>query len=233
MVYGLMLGFGPLAYGLIKQGRKARAWWSQWRQDDGAHVMALWLAPNLALWAPLVRAPGHTFSFLPALMLLAAGSLVMLSRDVAGRLSVPDSRLTGLLVSLSLMVNVVFFLSAPPYLLGVRRIITTTPSWPTIRSHDRRIAEQTAYIQQNFDPATTVLVASGLDFRYPAYYLRDYKTLNQKSELEHPAPVGSRFLVFIGDSQPHGRDHVQSKILPSGDALLYLHLDEIGKTFIP
>jgi hypothetical protein len=226
LVYGLMLGFVPLLYGVIKGWGNARTWLSQWLPDDRVHIIVLWLIPNLTLYAPLVRAPGHTFSFMPALVLMAAAALVMFSRDLSGWLSLPAARLTLLLTGLILIVNVAFFLAVPPYLFGIRRVVTTTPSWPTIRYRDRYLAERVAYVTQHFDAATTLILTAGPDYRHPDYYLRDYYSLNHGTELlMTDVPASSQTLVFFSDNLTSRRDDVKTVVLPSGELLFYLQLD--------
>jgi hypothetical protein len=226
LVYGLMLGLVPLLYGVTRGLGNIRTLLGQWLPDSRVHVIVLWLAPNLILYAPLVRAPGHTFSFMPALVLLAATALGALSRDLSGRLSWSATRSTMALTSLILIVNVVFFLAAPPYLFEVRRVVTTTPSWSTLQYRDRYLAERVAYITQHFDADATVIAATGPDFRHPDYYLRDYDALNHGGEvLPSDIPAGSRTLVFFSDDLVSGQSDVQVVVLPSGELLFYLQLD--------
>jgi 4-amino-4-deoxy-L-arabinose transferase-like glycosyltransferase len=226
VVYGLMLGLVPLLYGTIRGLDNSKTWLRHLLSEDRFHVIALWLVPNMVLYAPLVRAPGHTFSFMPALLLMAAAALVMLSRDLSYRLSWPSTRSMPALISLMLVVNVAFFLAAPPYLFGVRRVVTTTPSWPTIHYRDQYLAERVAYIRQHFDATTTVILTTGLDYRHPYYYLRDYYTLNQDTELlSSDVPARSQILVFFGDNLTNRTGDVQSVVLPSGGLLFYSRLD--------
>ena len=233
LAYGLMLGLLPLFYGVIKALFNARTWLRQWLSDDRAHIMGLWLIPNFILYAPLVRAPGHTFSFMPALVLIASAAVVMLSRDMLGRLPWSAARLTLVLTSLLLIVNVAFFLAAPPYLFGSRRVVTTTPSWPTVHYRDQYIDERVTYIAQHFDAATTVILSAGPDYRHPDYYLRDYQTLNHGLELlANDVPAGAQTLVLFSDKLTCSQDDVQAAALPSGEQLLYLPLDEKSEIII-
>lgn len=226
LVYGLMLGFVPLLYEVIKVLGSDRTWLSRWLCDDRVHVIALWLIPNLALYAPLVRAPGHTFSFMPALVLMAAAALVMFGHDLAGWLSLSAGRLTRSLTGLILVVNVAFFLAAPPFLFDVHRVVATTPSWPTIRYRDRYLAERVTCITQHFDAATTVILATGPDFRHPDYYLRDYYALNHRNELlSGDVPADSQTLVLFSDNLTSYQNDVQTAVLPSGELLLSLQLN--------
>ncbi len=222
-IYGLMLGLAPLLYGTIKGLRNLRQL-KQWRSDDRAHVMALWLVPNLVLYAPLARAPGHTFSFMPALVLLTAASVTLLGRDLSAWLSRPAARVTSTLVGLLLLVNVIFFLAAPPYLLGIRRVITTTPSWPTIHQRDQYLRQRVDYISQHLEASTTIILTAGPDYRHPDYYLRDYATLNYDAEsFSSKAPAGAQTLVLFSDTLTCNQDDMHTVALPGGE-LLYLPL---------
>lgn len=240
LVYGLMLALIPLIYGIIKGIVRAKTWLRQWLLDDRAHVLALWLIPNLIFYAPLVRVPGHTFSFMPALALLAAAALVMFSRDLSGWLSrhlswlsESSTRLTLGLTGLILIANITFFLAAPPYLLGIQRVITTTPSWSTIYYRDRYLAERVTAIKQRFDSATTVILTNSLDYRHPDYYLRDYDTLNYESALMMSnIPVSSQTMVFFSNNFISHQDGLQAILLPSGESLFYLPLDPNSEIII-
>jgi hypothetical protein len=224
--YGLMLGLVPLLYGVIRCLGKAKFWLGQWRSNNRVHVMALWLIPNLVLYAPLVRVPGHTFSFMPALVLISAATLVMLGHDLANWLSSSATWSILLLTSLVLIVNVACFLAAPPYLFGVRRVVATTPSWPTIRYRDQYVAERVAYISQHFDASSTVILTTGPDYRHPDYYLRGYHSLRCGDELlTSDVPAGSQVLVFLSDMLSSHQGNVGMVALPSGEPLFYLQLD--------
>ncbi len=225
LLYSLMLGIAALLYGTIKDLGNAKALWKQWRPDDRVHVMALWLIPNLVLYAPLVRAPGHTFSFMPALVLMTAAAVMTFSHDLAARLSRPVMRSTLTLTGLMLVVNVAFFLAAPPYLLDIKRVVTTTPSWPTIHHRDQYLDERVDYITEHFDAATTIVLTAGPDYRHPDYYLRDYATLNYETELlTSDVPAGAQTLVLFSDTLTSDQDDVQTITLPGGE-LFYLELD--------
>ena len=138
-----------------------------------------------------------------------------------------------MLTSLLLIVNVAFFLAAPPYLFGSRRVVTTTPSWPTVRYRDQYIGERTTYIAQHFDAASTVILSAGPDYRHPDYYLRDYPTLNHGLELlANDVPAGAQTLVLFSDQLTCSQDDVQTATLPSGEQLLYLPIDENSEIII-
>ncbi len=225
LFYGLMLGLVPLAYWVVKEARRTRSGLKTWLHDDRVQVIGLWLIPNLVFYAPLVRAPGHTFSFISALVLITAAALVALSHDLAERLAWPEARLAPALAGLVLAANIVFFLAAPPYLLGIQRVVTTTPSWPTIYTRDRYLGERITAIQQHFEATSTVILTTGPDYRHADYYLRGYHALNRETELlTRDVPASSRTLVFFSADLTTGQGNCQTITLPSGESLSYLPL---------
>jgi hypothetical protein len=174
MIYGLLGGLLPLGYLVLKRGL---AWLKSIRRvvtDERAHVLTLWLLPMLLIWAPRVKASGHTLSFMPALLVIAGWGLALLGNDLTKRLSSGASRI---LTAGVLLVNVSFFLMAPPHLFGIRRVAFTTPSRATIRYRDQYLSERVAYVEKNFVPASTAVWVTGFDYRHPDYYLRDYASL--------------------------------------------------------
>jgi hypothetical protein len=174
MIYGLLGGLLPLGYLVLKRGL---AWLKSIRRvvtDERARVLTLWLFPMLLIWAPRVKASGHTLSFMPALVVIAGWGLALLGNDLTRRLS---SGASCILTAGVVLVNLSFFLMAPPYLFGIRRIAFTTPSHPTIRYRDEYLSERIEYIEESFPPASTAVWVAGADYRHPDYYLRDYASL--------------------------------------------------------
>jgi hypothetical protein len=198
MIYGLLGGLLPLGYLLLKQGL---AWLKSIRRvvtDERAHVLTLWLFPMLLIWAPRVMASGHTFSFLPALLLLAGWGLAILRDDLAKRLSW-GARVGNALTAGILLVNLGFFLLAPPYLFGIRRVAFTTPSRPTIHYHDQYLSERIEHIKKNFAPSSTAIWVTGFDYRHPDFYLREYTSLQYVEGVSPWAdlPTGIQTLVVF------------------------------------
>lgn len=196
IAYGLMGGLPLLAWWAIGPkgtrqpgvSRNARTW-----------LLLLWLVPNLP-YALLVRAPGHTFSFLPALLVLSgAGGARLWKVFKSG--SLRHFLYYGALGAL-LIVNVLFFLAAPPFLLGKNVVALTTPGWATIRYRDHSLATRIAYVREHFSPGQTVILSSGLDFRHPDFYLREYPVvrfaeLPVTTTLSLPDSVGT--VVLFGE----------------------------------
>jgi len=184
--------------------------------------------PNLAFYAPLVRAPGHTFSFLPALIILVGTGAAVLRRDLSG-----SRRALPVLISIMGTVsvaNMLFFLAAPPFLFGVRRVALTTPSWTTIQYRDISLGTRIAYIRTHFSPTTTALLSSGVDFRHPDYYLRDYFILRYDSNsalTPVTLPDGIETVVLFGEGLNEG-EGARAIELPNGEQLYVLdrHADQ-------
>lgn len=223
LVYGLMLGVLPLLYVFIKELSKGSAWIKHLRHDDRAHVFFLWLIPNLILYAPLVRSPGHTFSYIPALVILSASALMILCEDLAHRLAIQFRDVVITVMIILVIVNIAFFFGAPQYLFDVHKVITTTPSWTTIRQRDQYLSTRLTYIRGSFTPASTIIVSDGVDFRHPDYYLRDYQTLTADIDrIEELIQEQNHTLVFFMEEEPLQHDDLQSAELPDGDLLFYL-----------
>lgn len=213
--YGLMLAAIPLLYGTLALLSRWRSW-RNWIRDARWQVMALWLLPNLIVYAPLVRAPGHTFSFITALLILAGGAWTQLVAGLAGRIGPRARAWTDAALGSVLLINVAFFLGAPGYLFGERRIITTTPTRETIAYRDVYIGQRTAYIDEHFDPARTLVLANGPDFRHPAYYLRAYTAVQTAATI----PAGVETLVLFSSELEHPA--AETAMLPNGETISWL-----------
>lgn len=228
LFYGLTLGLLPLIWFFARGVRDIRQQARRLRRDERVAIFGFWLIPNLVLYAPLVRAPGHTFSFITALAVLAAAGLVAMSRILAGWLPMSAGRLAALMVTALVFVNIGFFIAAPTYLFNVRRIVTTTPSWSTIRGHDRDLEERVAQILQQFTPSTTVLLVSGPEYRHPDYYLRGFHTINLETAndvvqlTQDDLPPGTRWIIVYDDSLVIASADRQIISLPSGGQISYI-----------
>jgi hypothetical protein len=162
--YGLGAGVVPLAWEVLRQGpalpfRLLRDWRAQ--------CLALWIAPGLAYFLLVhVEQPGHTFTILPALILLAG-----LATATLGAWLARFHRLAGALpAGLVLLANGLFFLVGPPAVNFGHR-----PTWATIRQYDRYVSGRLSAVRERFPPETTALLVSGRFARLPAFYLRDYR----------------------------------------------------------
>ena len=226
MIYGLLGGLVPLGYLLMKQGP---AWLKSIRsvvKDERAHVLTLWLAPILILWAPTVMASGHTLSFLPAFLLLAGWGLAKLGDDLIKR-SPKGAKVYNALTMGIVFVNLGFFLLAPPYLFGIRRVVFTTPGRRTIHYRDQYLSERIAYIKENFAPSSTAVWMTGFDYRHPDFYLRDYTSLryaeNVSPWVNLPDEIET-LVVFSHDLNTAAARYADARttVLPNGELIYTL-----------
>lgn len=166
---GISLIPGFVGFGLwVKSGW--RKFWA-WRNDVRLRFFAWWVLPSLFFYIGVhIRQPGHSFTIMPAL-LLVLGSLLARMFSFSGHCRhLCLCAILGLAVGL----NTVIFLVAPPFPFGVQRITLTIPSQLAIRSRDTSLEMRLAYIRAHFPATSTVILSSGLDFRHPDFYLREY-----------------------------------------------------------
>jgi hypothetical protein len=225
MIYGLLGGLLPLGYLVLKRGL---AWLKSIRRvvtDERAHVLTLWLFPMLLIWAPRVKASGHTLSFMPALLVIAGWGLALLGNDLTKRLS---SGASCILTAGVVLVNLSFFLMAPPYLFGIRRVAFATPSRPTIRYRDQYLSERVEYIEKNFAPSGMAVWVTGVDYRHPDYYLRDCVSLwyveGVSPWTDLPAEVRQLVVFSEGLNDVAATyDGAEMATLPSGEVIYTLN----------
>lgn len=223
LIYGLMGGLPLLAYLAIREGGELCRMRKLW-QDKRVQVLTLWLVPNLAFYAPLVRASGHTFSFLSALIILVGAGAAVLRRDLSKWKRAPRAVLISI-IGILLVANVLFFLVAPPFLFGIHRVASTTPSWSTIRYRDISLDTRIAYIRTHFSPTTTALLSNRIDFRHPDYYLRDYfiRRYDSIPPSERVALAeGIDTVVLFGEGLNGGKG-ARAVELPNGEQMYILH----------
>jgi hypothetical protein len=227
MIYGLLGGLLPLGYLLLRRGP---TWLKPIRRlvkDERVHMLALWLLPILLIWAPRVKASGHTLSFLPALLLLAGWGLVILREDLAKRLSW-GARVGNALTAGIILANIGFFFLAPPHLFGIRRVAFTTPGRPTIRYRDQYLSARIEYIEKNLAPSSTAIWVTGLDYRHPDYYLRDYISLQYVEGISPWVDLPTEIQTLVVFSQDLNRvaatyDGAEATVLPGGEFIYTLH----------
>lgn len=224
VAYGLGLGVLALLPGLWSWLRSVRAYLVARR----SWFFVLWIAPAALFYTFIhIRQPGHIFTFLPALLLLVAATVQSLC-SLFGAANRPAlTALTGVLLA----ANASFFLFAPVSPFGSDRLPLQTTSRQTLSLRDRALAERLDYIRANFDPATTVVVAGGLDFRHPEYYLRDYQLTTLSYRLDGAGtdlPPTVRTLVLFNDLTLPGLTAdlpTQEIHLPGGEGLRYFRWD--------
>jgi hypothetical protein len=231
--YGLLLGGLPLAYGAIRSVRML----PELARDQRAQVMVLWILPALTFLVMVhIRQAGHVFAFLPALLMLTAvavressQALVKVlrnrgrfrNRTEPTRYRVTSKRVLAVGTTLLVVANVLFFLTAPPYLLGIQRTVLHTPSLRSIQSHDRYLADAIGYIRHHFSPEETVIVGYGLSFRHPDYYLPEY-TIDGPAVEKLDSVDRAYTTVLFGQVDVHSLEGTEAVRLPGGDTLAYL-----------
>jgi hypothetical protein len=221
--YGLLLGVVPLAWA---------AWQTvqRWRisiRDRRIRVLALWITPALLFYLVVhLRQHGHVFIFLPAMLLLSGWGI----RDFGAKLRRERSQRAVLVVGTAalLLVNVTFFLGVPASLLNSARLPLQTPGWRTIKQRDQFLEARIKAIETRFDPATTAILAKGMYFRHPDYYLREFR----HPGLGYQAAEGPVLLedevetLVLFDAQAEQLVDSAALLhvpLTTGDRLAYLH----------
>lgn len=168
-LYALGAGIVPLAVGVIHQAVTRRAQWRAWVKSPEFALFFWWLAPSLLFYTLIhIRQPGHTFTFMPAALLILSGLLTGLYRQERWR------KRAWAIAGLVVLINALCFLTIPPSLFGGEHITLTPPTWPTIRARDASLEHRINYIRTHLDPTEAVILSSGLDFRHPDFYLREY-----------------------------------------------------------
>ena len=136
--------------------------------DPRARFLATWITPA-ALFYLFVHMgqQGLVFAFLPALLLLGAGSsAALLGERYLGRVN-----LLVAFAALTVALHAAVFILAPEHLSGPigQRLLT----WSTIRNLDSRYLGMVSTIRAEFRPERTILV--GADWRHAGYYLPEYR----------------------------------------------------------
>ena len=149
-----------------------------------ALFFALWIAPMFLFYTWVhIGDPGYVFTFVPALLLLAARFTTSILASMhhvthnatSGSNAIPNGHarlrwspfvalVAVVLVALPIAANTVIFLKRPLALTA-----------PGIRQQDRTIDGKLAYVRAHGDPATTMLV-SYESYRHWLLYLPEYRT---------------------------------------------------------
>jgi len=228
--YALGIGVLPLALSVWCWTRDHLGQWRSWMRWPRLRLFFWWIMPSLLFFAFIhIRQPGHTFTFMPAVLLIL--SFVLLEGiPQAIRQWRHSERWGYALAGLVILFNMGFFLIAPPFLFGIRRVTSTTPGWPTIRRRDISLDTRIKYIRTHFSPTTTALLSSGVDFRHPDYYLRDYFILRYDSNsalTPVTLPDSIETVIFFGEGLNEG-EGARAIELPNGEQLYVLdrHADQ-------
>jgi len=223
LVYGLLLGAVALAAGTILALRRVRAL----IRDRRTWFFALWILPSVSFYLLFhIRQHGHIFTFLPAVVILTAMSVVAIGKSVARNgVQQPVFQITSVLV----LTNLAFFLLAPASLFGSNRLPLQAPVRTALVERDHHLGERFAAIQARFQPATTAIIAGGIDYYHPTYYLAGYQQIRVDSQQElRPIALqdGVTTLVWFDDVSWAATGKLISDVselhLPSGAVLHYV-----------
>jgi hypothetical protein len=128
-------------------------------------LFALWMTPMLLFYSWVhIGDPGYVFTFVPALLLIAARFTAELPRILAALRLRPLARMAvPALVAFVIVANTGIFLFRPLALTA-----------HGIRQQDHTIDGKIAYVRSHGDPATTLLI-SYESYRHWLLYLPDYR----------------------------------------------------------
>jgi len=229
--YALCIGLIPLAVGAWRwMSCHLRRWRSLVRAPQ-VRLFFWWIAPSLGFYLFIhIRQPGHSFTFMPAVLLLTVAAIGQVADWIGKRQC--QVICTGLTVSV-ISANILFFLLAPSALFGSPRLLFSTPGWRSIRAQDIYVSERVVAIRDYFAPQSTAVLAEGRNFRYSDYYLRDYQhpSLSYRLGAEQTVLENTDTLILFDAgllarvSEPA---LIASVPLPDGGTLNYVHCDSKG-----
>lgn len=167
--YAANLALVPVLLALWHVARDSRL--RERLRDPRVVWMALWLVPSWLFYTLAhMGSPGLVYVFLPALLLIAAVYL--------GRWFAPEPRAGGVswragAVALLCGANAFIFLGTPTdlYLGRSLRVL----NYSSLVAHDRYLTTRVSAIRGQFDPQTTLVLAT--DWRFAEYYLPEYRVL--------------------------------------------------------
>jgi hypothetical protein len=181
-------------------------------------LFALWMIPLFLFYAWVhIGDPGYVFTFLPALLLLAARFTVELRRILTGIRLRPLARVVApSLIACVLIANTGIFLFRP---------ITLTAHG--IRQQDRTIDGKIAFVRAHADPATTLLI-SYESYRHWLLYLPEYRV--QFVDVTYGTPQDRTVALPAGMSRAMLMDSTLLRALSDGevDDTTIVEADRVG-----
>lgn len=156
-------------------------------RDWRAQILAVWILPALMYYVFVhVQQSGHTFTIMPAIIILAGFSVVRFGRFLNHyiRHALP------ILASVIIASNVLFFTFGPADIFGASRVTLTAPTRVAITEYDDYVLIRLDAIRKHFSPESTIILADARNFRIPDYYLREY----QKTSLSYQ--LGEEFITL-------------------------------------
>ncbi len=228
-VFCVGAGFVPGLYALYRHRHDLERLPRILLTDRRAQTLALWIAPAAVYFVFIhLRQPGHTFTIMPAFVIIAGLAIAMVTRRRANG----GARTWRAAILLVVVGNGAFFWFGPPRLFDDPRSIFSTPTWTTIREYDADVTCRLEAIRRAFQPGETVVLAGSRNFRLPDFYLRDFQLTPLSHQLDEATlalPEHVHTLVLFDDSvlpQLQAGPYLQVLPLPEGKALRYLRWDE-------
>lgn len=164
----------PVIYAMIRFIRGPRR--VQWEK---VIFLGLWCVPTALLYVFIhMGQQGMIFTFLPALLVVSAATLVRL-------LEARPAHLLAWISVLLVAINAFFFLLLPEYPLGRERLKVL--SWDTLRRNDAYYQERFDSIREHFPAESTAVIAS--NWRHVQWYLPEYGLL-PASVVDHKILTG-------------------------------------------
>jgi len=227
-LYCLGIGVIPVIWAILR-------YWRDWKhllvKDQRVQTLVLWIAPGLAYFVLIhIRQPGHTFTIMPAFIIVTGVAIAVISRNWAD-----DARRVWIIMTILVVgCNSVFFLLGPPNLFGSSRSILSMPTWASIREYDMDVTQRLKAIREMFRPEETVVLAGSRNHRLPDFYLRDFQLPSLSHYLGDDVdfialPEHVHTLVLFDDSmlpQISVDSHLRSLPLPGGRSVRYVTWDE-------
>jgi 4-amino-4-deoxy-L-arabinose transferase-like glycosyltransferase len=191
--YALSIGLIPLVLGAWRWGKCHLRQWRSLLRQPRAQLFLWWIAPSLIFYLFIhIRQQGHSFTFMPTALLLTGAAIGQVADWIGARYH--RVVFAGLIIVV-VSVNALVFLAAPPTLFGSQRLLFSAPSWRAIRAQDSYVGERVGAIRAHFTPQRTAVLAAGRSFRYPDYYLRDYRY----TSLSYQSVEGREVLEGVDD----------------------------------
>lgn len=166
----------PMLAGAVRVAR-AGAIRELWK-DVRTRFFAVWILPGVLFYSLFhMGSPGLIYAFLPALLLIGAFVLYFLFKNQ------PQWRAASLLALCA--VNVFIFIATPPDLYTGTEVRIL--NYSALVEHDRSLSSRVNAIRQNFDPATTLVLAN--DWRFAEYYLPAFRVVFLPTDAGEPLVV--------------------------------------------
>lgn len=168
--YALGAALLPVVWVFLKDWRTLK---EKLLQDWRAQALAVWVLPGLIYFLFVhLQQSGHTFTIMPAVILLAGFSIIRLGH----LLSKYNPYSLIIVTSIVIASNALFFLLGPADIFGASRVTLIPPTRAAIQEYDDFVSMRLDAIRKNFSPDETVVLAGSRNFRIPDYYLRDYQS---------------------------------------------------------